>query len=212
MYVHFKDVAFIVRAAFPSLNLQKAQVLPFRETFSFNGNFWDGGSRKYYAFVELSTTNARVKHFEGQNPLHDPYSKEIRTSNIPPNVVVVVHNIFCGKDYCEVYAHPEVLTPLLPKQETLSWAEEVVLVATRNLKSSYGGVKNFRYNEARQKTKITIEEWEAAKANCIQRGFLNKAGAITVEGRNVCPNKDVWSLKPKDYVPPVEEPTLIGEN
>ena len=65
--------------------------------------------------------------------------------------------------------------------------DDPVTHATCSLKSSYGGVSNYRFHEARRYTGITAERYEAAKASLIARKLLNKAGAVTVEGQNARP-------------------------
>jgi hypothetical protein len=62
-------------------------------------------------------------------------------------------------------------------------------MATAGLKSSYGGIPNLRYYESHRRTGITQERWDNAKAACIAAGLLNKAGAITVKGRNAISDK-----------------------
>jgi hypothetical protein len=73
---------------------------------------------------------------------------------------------------------------LLPHPIELDWAGNVVLVATRHYKPSYGGVTNHRFREATRETGITQEEWDAAKVTLISRGLLKQSSAITDEGRN----------------------------
>jgi hypothetical protein len=83
----------------------------------------------------------------------------------------------------------------LPAPTELTEDEEIVLVATRSLKASYGGVSNYRLSEARRYTGIDLHRWETAKAMLIAKKLLNKAGAITVEGRNACPNHDLFHIQ-----------------
>lgn len=84
---------------------------------------------------------------------------------------------------------------LIPPKPALAWAESVVLAATRSLKSSYAGIKNYRFYEAHERTGITETEWDSAKAVCIQKGLLNRAGAITDDGRNAIEWTRLESLK-----------------
>jgi len=84
---------------------------------------------------------------------------------------------------------------MLPQKPALTWAQSVVLAATRGLKSSYAGIPNYRRHAAQREVGITIEEWETAKAECISKGFLNRAGAITDDGRNVIEWTQLYTLK-----------------
>lgn len=88
------------------------------------------------------------------------------------------------------YVNPSNAAALLPAPVELSAHEKEVLNATRSYKSSYGG--RDRYDMAQSAAQYgknagafpSREQWEAAKAALMARGFLNKAGAITVKGKN----------------------------
>lgn len=67
----------------------------------------------------------------------------------------------------------------------LSDDERTVLRYTQSLKSSYAGIKNYRFSESNRETGITLERWDAAKKNLIAGKFLNAVGAITDKGRNI---------------------------
>jgi hypothetical protein len=84
-----------------------------------------------------------------------------------------------------LYVHPEAVTKFIPAPtDVLSWAERVVLAATRGLKSSYGGVKEFRKVESMKDTGISAGAYDAAKASLIKTGHLDSRGAITAKGKN----------------------------
>ncbi len=55
-----------------------------------------------------------------------------------------------------------------------------VLIATASLKNTYGGETGIRQKHSG----LSLEEWEATKAEAITKGFLRRNGAITREGRN----------------------------
>ena len=76
-----------------------------------------------------------------------------------------------------------VATPRLPPSSEIDWAGKVVLVATRSIKPSYGGISNYRFYTANRETGITQEAWDAAKQFCINRKLLKSSSAITDEGR-----------------------------
>jgi hypothetical protein len=87
------------------------------------------------------------------------------------------------------HVHPADAAALLPAPAAdLSAHEKLVLEATASLKSSYGG--RDRYQMATDDLRYARKpypsraEWDAAKAELIGRGYLNKAGVITVAGRN----------------------------
>ena len=70
------------------------------------------------------------------------------------------------------------------KPGELTWAEKVVLVATRSYKNSYGGRSNIRFANAHEDCGITQLEWDHAKAALAERKLLTAAGAITDAGRD----------------------------
>ena len=83
-----------------------------------------------------------------------------------------------------IYLNQEDLAPLLPSKQEITEDEKIVLHYTKSLKSTYAGIKNYRFYEANREKGITLERWDRAKNNLISRELLNKRGAITDEGRN----------------------------
>lgn len=135
---------------------------------------WSCGSKEYYAFYELATG----KQFVINNTMN--------LDLLPSGVILVEHSIFCGKDMgITIYANSEQLAPLLPQNQEISENERIVLYYTRNLKSSYNGIKNFRFHEAHCEKGISQQDWDNAKQSLIEKKLLNRAGAITPNGRNV---------------------------
>lgn len=110
--------------------------------------------------------------------------KIFKVGRLPENVALVRH--YHGRfESITIYLNPANLrTDLLPPKPALDWAQSVVLAATRSLKSSYAGIRNYRFQEAHERTGITEAEWNSAKDACIASGLLNRAGAITDAGRN----------------------------
>jgi hypothetical protein len=99
------QIKAICKAAFPNYKGRKFYVqvgIPVSLD-----SWWDGGSRDYYAFVDIVTNQSAQVHsnhpaFEPNQPstLKDPES-------LPPNVAVVSHRISCGKDVgCTLYLRP----------------------------------------------------------------------------------------------------------
>jgi hypothetical protein len=150
---------------------------------------WDGGSREFYKLVQLS--DGQIIEFPGQDAAPwDPRNE--RRIQIKPGYAVVCHSIFCGKDMgLHFYVHPQNATALLPVKAELTHYEKLVLTATRSFKSSYMGrdryqmaLEDYPYSNAHTITFPTRAQWEQAKADLYGKGYLNKAGAITVKGRN----------------------------
>ena len=62
-------------------------------------------------------------------------------------------------------------------------SEKLVLIATAALKASYGGVSDCRA-KALQERGLSMARIEAARESLKAKKLLNKAGAITPDGRN----------------------------
>ena len=154
---------------------------------------WEGGSRNYWAVMNLGTGNTGAVPENGT-----PFTQSLAdVTDIPVNAVIGRHCIFCGKDLgVTLYVHPDnIRAYMIEAPDTLSFDEKVVLVATRCYKPSYAGRSNNRLYEAQSYIPgFTAEQWEAAKASCQAKRLLNKAGAITNEGRNAVPFERYSSL------------------
>jgi len=170
----------IVKATYPDYRGRK-----FRLSTSIPSrldSYWSGGSRSYYAFYELAT--GKTFSVSSNHPLFEKHNPR-DLDGLPDGIVLVKHSIFCGKDMgITIYANPAQLTPLLPPKQEVSENERIVLYYTRSLKSSYAGIKNYRFHEAHREKGISQEDWDSAKQSLIGRKLLNKAGAITPAGRN----------------------------
>lgn len=156
---------------------------------------WSGGSRAtWYA---ISFPDFAVA--DPSPPCTFPNPPVNHTVALAPGAGILVrHSIFCGKDSgLTIYVHPDGLAKMLPAASgsAPSQAELIVLVATAGLKPSHAGISNCRFHEAHERTGISLEQWEAAKASCIAKGLLNRAGAITPAGRNACERYSVGLCK-----------------
>lgn len=145
--------------------------------------YWDGGSRTTYTFINLETWQTAPLPVECTNPFRQAaYASYI----LPFNIAVLEHHILCGKDMgLELRVREDNATNILIRDAIrLSYEEKLVLEYTAGLKSSYAGIKDFRFTEANRRTGISKEAWDTAKTHLISTGHLTKAGAITVKGRN----------------------------
>ena len=171
-------------------------------------SYWDGGTRSYWAVLTMgqgegstTQTNAIVEHGKPQlcmvgecGGMGQPAGVDVE---IDANTIVAEHVIFCGNDLgIRFYVNPARLPQYLPASANeLTREQKIVLIATRSYKSSYAGVSNYRYIEARRETGISLADWERSKAECQQMGLLDKRGAITVEGRNVVGQTQLYELR-----------------
>ena len=178
-------------------------------------SYWSGGSRDYYVAVNLVTRQTFPVPENGT-----PFMPEVfQASAIPANWAIVCHTIFCGKDLgLTVYVNAENLAKMLPAPVSLTRAQVVVLVFTRERKSSYNG-RN-RQQMAEDEIGMPRVEWEQAKAELVARGLLKSSGAITDDGRNAAEaahSGQAWAL-PKWDIPqipaesnPALQSSLAGE-
>lgn len=150
-----------------------------------DAGLWGGGSRETFSIIHLeSGIDATVP---GQDSFADHTRKE-RTVPLVPGIAVIRQSVFQGKDMgLRFYVHPDNAAKFLPAPAAeLSDHEREVLSATRNYKSSYGGKDRYEMAKLDHRGQLfpTREAWNTAKASLIAKGLLNKAGAITVAGKN----------------------------
>lgn len=145
-------------------------------------SYWQGGSRDRYCFYQLSTgTSYDVTSNHPVFNKNNPRNLE----KLPTGIVIVRHSIYCGEDMgIFIYANKEDISPLLPEKVKLTEDEKIVLKYTKSYKPSYNKIKNYRLYKANRETNISLERWNLVKETLIKRKLLNKAGAITVNGRN----------------------------
>lgn len=189
-YTNDQDVMTIGRKAFPDYAGRKFRVKVATHPIDVRSS-WDGGSRTYFRFIKLSDAS---KSFEV--PAQSAFDKPIEGADsveLVPGLACVKHSYFCGKDMgIEILVHPENAPRLLPEPVALTDDEQTVLKYTKGFKPCYAGRSNNRLYEAQHHTDITEARWEIAKASCIQKGLLNRAGAITNAGRNQV--KSPWEI------------------
>ena len=102
MKVKKADIKPILNASFPEYTGRTFEV-EFTNAVRFSDTNWGGGSRTYYRFVNMD--NGMSEALAVPAPWNSPY--EGKRMELPENIVVVAHSIFCGKD-CGItfYAHP----------------------------------------------------------------------------------------------------------
>lgn len=163
-------------------------------TIPSDAGLWDGGSRDTFYAIEMET-GAQVA-IPGQNSAPWDNGRADRTVALRPGFALVRRSMFRGKDMgMTFYLHPDNAAKLLPAPAAeLTAHESLVLSATCSYKASYGGMNRYEmakrdceYNPERKAAFPTIEQWETAKQSLIAKGLLNKAGAVTVAGRNARP-------------------------
>lgn len=189
IYTKAPEVRHIAAMAFPSYRGDKFKVSTSAP--SRLDSCWQGGSRDFYALIDLGTGQSIAIPENGT-----PFSNggQIFTlAELPANIALIQHTIFCGKDLgITVYVNAVNLGKWLPAPVELTQAEKNVLAYTRERKSSYNG-RN-RQQMAFDDLGMPADQWENAKAGLIAKGLLKSNGAITDEGRNAIGTVQCFSL------------------
>lgn len=77
----------------------------FTDKVTFSDTNWGGGTRSFYKFVQMDT--GKVAPLSVPAPWDNQY--EGKTMDLPENIVVVEHIIFCGQDLgIRFYVHPSL--------------------------------------------------------------------------------------------------------
>ena len=189
-----KQVPANLRADYKGRHLKA--VVCVQMSMPIDAGLWSGGSRDTYDVVRLADGAAISDPAHKTGPFVDS-GRRARIIQLEPGICVRHHSIFCGKDHgLTFYLHPDNVSGLLPPTDDLSDNERIVLTATRMYKSSYNGRDRYdmasdgaRYdhnirNCAGVSPFMSRQVWNDTKALLIERGMLNKAGAITTKGRN----------------------------
>ncbi len=168
----------LIQATFPAFRGKTVRA-HIETSVEFYGSYWSDGAKRQYKLVRLDNLNVFPipdHPYMQESPGHD------QTYELPPGVVCVVLDYSRAGQSIEIISGAANIQPLLPPPtEVLTEDEKRVLVVTRSLKSSYGGIKDYRFHESG----LSRERYDTAKAILIAKKLLNKAGAITVEGRNL---------------------------
>ena len=182
MHLHGTEqgIKALVQATYPSYRGRKF-TFQTGEEVSLTGGYWDGGTRSEYVAVDLSTLRTSAA-----GDLYHASAKGAPTVSLEPGIAIVEHSIFCGQDMgLTFHIHPNDSPQLIPPVDTVTDHEKIVLEFTGSLKNTYGGRTNIRFTEAAHRYEISQEEWTAAQESLKTSKHLNKAGSITVTGRNV---------------------------
>jgi hypothetical protein len=160
-------------------------------TIPADAGLWNDGSRDSYSGIMLESGRSFSLGMQAAAPWDN--SRRELTVNLAPGQAIVRSSMFCGSDMgLTFYVHPQNAAALLPAPSAeLTDHEKIVLEATCSLKSSYGGRDRYQMaccdhlgNPYGTLPKMTRDDWNAAKASLQTKGLLNKAGAITVAGKN----------------------------
>lgn len=153
--------------------------LKVAEKVTLSGTYWSGGSKSTYIALNLATMEVHVA--PGMAPPQFGGPSDPPVVPLTDGMAIVEHSVFCGKDMgLTVYINPTNAAPMLPVSVSLTTEEVKVLSCTRGYKSSYAGIKDYRFSQSG----LTRQAWDTAKQACQAKGFLDKRGAITTAGKN----------------------------
>jgi hypothetical protein len=124
------EIKRVILAAFPNYRKKTASFSAFSESGQNINSYWDGGSRDYYAVVELATMkrgtmpSSSHPYFDvaryGMANKEDGVVKVDHVGNVtlkvlPEGFALVQTGVFCGKEAsAHVYFNPANLAKLLP--------------------------------------------------------------------------------------------------
>lgn len=197
-YLDMKEVTGVakevVQKAFPDYTGRKIKI-ELSDRFVPDQS-WSEGSRTTWKLVTRSNIQIFDPGYNFSSGIFNP-KEAFDYHEIPKGCFLVQHVIFCGKDMgITIVIRPDEFdTGLLPKQKDnkLTRAEEIVLVATRSLISSC------RKANAMHDCKISSQEYDKAVESLIDKGLLRKNKSITPEGKNIAGNKNLlWDFKMED--------------
>jgi len=97
-----KQANKILSVTFPDYSGRKISVC-FQEKITFYDTNWGGGSKNDYKFLNV---NGEMTPLPTPAPWNNPF--EGQTIEIPPHVLVVCHQYFCGHDMgIKIYSNPQ---------------------------------------------------------------------------------------------------------
>lgn len=175
----------IASVAFPEYTGRKFQIRT-AETVDVR-SYWDGGSRDYFTFVQLTGEGDSVTVKRGMEvPQQSMFDRKIAGAesvklDSVPGLVCVQHCYFQGKDMgLTIIVHPSMMSQnLFPVANAeMTNDEKRVLKVTCERKAYYNGVNR------RQSICMPEDLWNTVQASLLAKGFVDKRGAVTPAGRN----------------------------
>lgn len=181
----------VVGGAYPDYRGDKLTVVYGVKSMSLR-SYWDEGNRSYFAVVRLA--DGAVKGAPDSHPFFDKQYNGVDEFVIPAGFVVVERRYAGANQYITVHV-PEDAPLLAAPSEPLTDDEKLVLIATAARKSSYAGISDYRADELKRRYHMSMARITAARESLKAKRLLNKAGAITPDGRNAIENEPGrWSF------------------
>lgn len=200
MAVEYKDLPDKFQNVLKDMGIRKHVTVEIGVKHSMPPVFSDNAVLTYYAFMPDGTVKRKNGTYGGVSPWNSKQQNQINrggtVNNLPPDIQVMRVCTSYKNNSVTIYVHPDFMAKALPDlgQDELAWEMKVVLVATRSLKSSYAGVKDYRKYEAIRETGISAVDFDTARQDCIEAGYLRKNRAITAAGRNAIADMGIMGL------------------
>ena len=146
----------------------------------FDAGLWSSGTR--YHYISLDIASGRMFPLAGQDSSPWDENRKARTIDLLPGQAIVCQSVFCGRNMgLTYYMRPDDFAKIVPSDSGVALCD----VEKRVLRI-IAGYKAFARNDEFRRAGIEAGESDAIKARLIKLGLLNKAGAITISGRNAC--------------------------
>lgn len=142
-------------------------------------SFWDSGSKKEFYCFDMSGKHIPIIVQNAPLPFYDGPKADYTPS---PDRFIIEHSTFGGKDMgLTIWLHPSsVMVKSLPTPSKPDIPQNDLFVLT-TIKAYKSSARPDAYRDAG----FTTVEIDKIKERLYQRGYINKAGAITPDGRNI---------------------------
>jgi len=156
----------ILNATFPDYKGRAFKLNVVDETRSFSLNsMWDGGSRDYYAIIELATMKAvNISEMVGN------YRRPDQRISLREGFALVERSYFCGKDMgLTIYILTNNAAKMIPSPVEVTEIERKVLNHGRRMKAESG---------------LSSQAWDMTENALMVKGLLTRSGVLTLAGKN----------------------------
>lgn len=190
-FIDVRDCPDWVKVILSKEGIRKAVKLKVGEEVSTPSN-WNEANMKILFFYNKGKVQQQAGAFTdsilSSNRKEQAVHEGIKLRFENPDQMILELNSYPKN--ATLYVHPDAMNKLLPdEKDDVTEDEEIVLVATRMWKNTYGKEKNLRFKNANRAKGITQERWDKAKENLIRNKYLTKSGAITTKGKNIARDK-----------------------
>lgn len=193
IHIEYRDLPDWAKGVLADIGMRPTSIeVRIGEGAAIPGSWHDNNRPTLYLFDAAFNRVSRIDgNYGGSSNMFsaaaDPAARSLNRGfsvTLTDNVMLMLVNSYPKS--VRMFVHPDsLLAKLPPKDEGVTWAMRVVLVATRSLKSSYGGDPNYRRSEAVSTTGIAVTAYNEARHECVKQGYLTARGAITAAGRTI---------------------------